>query len=184
MPRLNPLGGIFWRLDSNGNLTAYDPSGTTVLQVIGGILSALLNAGIQQSNTPITSTTSLSGVHSGFYFQITTRISTRVLYMANGNAFNQTAGDSCGFGFWRKAGAQNPTGGLAIDGTWLTKSGFSPFTTKNNTNAEMFSIIAIDVGLTVGQTYTYSFGFSAVTGGTAVVQGNAGTTQFIVGFEI
>ncbi len=175
--KLEPVGGIFWRLDSSGNLTAYDTAGTVLATFRGGLFSAQVNSGTLVQNVPITTTASLTAVHRGEGRQITPRQSGRILVLWAGFNFSSSiAGDGAAIGIGRTTGASNPAGGAAYGGGFI---GVVPSGRSGVANEPFeLSVAVLDIGLTLDQLYTYHEVWNAVTGGTATAVANA--NNFIV----
>jgi hypothetical protein len=178
---LRPIGGIFLRLDSSGNLNVYDATGTVIAKFLGGKLSISGNKGTKVSNAPIVSTTSISPtrVASGNSLQITPQITTTLALFAilGGGAKNNTGGDGGEIAVYRSTGSNNPAGGAALDGSIVTFS--APFSVGTANTGATPTLAFIDTGLTIGQAYTYEVAVAVITGG-IMTWGQAN----IDGFEI
>lgn len=165
---IRPIGGIFWKLDASGNLTAFDPSGTVIGKFIGGIFYAKGSLGTTSQNTALTSTTSTTGVSSGFNNVITFQFTGRawVNFIAI-NCNNNTASDGGELAVAYNTGNNPVSGGSAIAGTFPAQL-VAAFV--NNASTAGFQttmqVAALVTGLTVGTTYTFTIRCRAITGGT------------------
>ncbi len=164
--RLITVGGIFWRTDSSGNLTAFDTSGTVLGKFLAGKFAFSGNKGVLVNNSAIFSTTSLAGVDIGQSIQITPQISASIMVFAYLDATsNSIAGDGSQLTIRRSLGTNNPAGGTA-DGNPILAFCDTTYAAAGSADRRTLSLFAIDTTVTVGQAYTYSLAAAAVTGGT------------------
>jgi hypothetical protein len=151
---LRPIGGIFLRLDSSGNLNVYDTTGTSIAKFIGGVFSSKLNRGVAANNAPITGTT-LGPVHTGYYSQITPQVSGALLIILETDLSHTVAGDIVEMAIYEKAGANTPAGNDPVTGwTKLTVGVYQTISTAAATN--FVTHVYLASGRTVGTTYTYA----------------------------
>jgi hypothetical protein len=79
---MRPTGAILWRLDANGNLTAYDKSGTVLGLFVGTVFSTQAN-GASITGTVDVATTSTSYISTGLGVLITPRYVQSQLVLAS-----------------------------------------------------------------------------------------------------
>ncbi len=116
---LRPIGGIFLRLDSSGNLTIYDSSGTVIAKFIGGLFSSKINKSTPVTNGSINTTTSVTDVSTGFGSTITAQTSGNVLIIVTFIVSNNTAGANVTASVYTKNNATTiDAGGAAISGSF------------------------------------------------------------------
>lgn len=162
------LTSVGWSRDSSGNLQAIDTAGNTVAKFIGGSFSATINKGTAANNAPITSTTSTTDVHTGYYTQITPQISGNIIVFCEIiNVFSNTAGDGVALNLYETSGANSPAGGSAVTGwSQLTSSAMQIGLGGASEFYETHLMIYAAARIT-GTTYTYGLTARAVIGGTA-----------------
>ncbi len=151
---LRPIGGIFLRLDSNGNLNIYDPTGTSRALIINGVFSAVNNSA---SNNQTAGVSTLSGslVSSGFGKNITPQLS-----------YGSTAANgSGGLAIYRTTGSI-PAAGVVPTGTQLVVGGFADPVANQTVNT---AIAWFDTGLVPGTTYNFYLAFFSNGGNTATL---------------
>ena len=113
---LRPSGGIFWRLDSSGNLTGYDTVGTAIAKFTGGAFSSSLTRGVLTTNSPITSTLSTTAVSTGYGLLLTPKITSAALVLFSISASIATTGQTATFTIRRVNGSAVPAGGASATG--------------------------------------------------------------------
>ena len=170
---LRPIGGIFARLNASGNLTFYDASGNVLATFLSGALSIKGNVGTLVTNSPITTTTSITDVFLGISLNYTPQISTRAFIATTFTGWNTTLGDGVVLGVYRTTGTNNPAGGAAHSGTLISATDHTSATASAHGSLGQ---TVLDTGLTAGSAYTYSFSITAVTGGTAAIESTYAAT--------
>lgn len=156
---LKPSGGIFWRLDGSGNLTAYDTSGNTLGVFVGGFFSAKTNGGTAVTNGTLSMASSTQQSY-GAGVTITLRNSGRVFTEAQIYINSSVANTAVNVYLYRTTGAV-PAQGSAVSGTGLiTKQFFTASTTILLPTVFMWT----DTGPTNGTTYSYYFALSTSGG--------------------
>ncbi len=161
---LRPIGGIFLRLDSNGNLNIYDPTGTSRALIINGVFSAVNNSA---SNNQTAGVSTLSGslVSSGFGKNITPQLSSRI-YASFTLSYGSTAANgSGGLAIYRTTGSI-PAAGVVPTGTQLVVGGFADPVANQTVNT---AIAWFDTGLVPGTTYNFYLAFFSNGGNTATL---------------
>jgi hypothetical protein len=116
---LRPVGGIFWRLDSSGNLTAYDTAGNVLGKFVGTKFSGVFNASVVPGQGVFT-TTSTTPVSTGQGTNITLQVSSRIMISAVHSYLDQTTanGTVTVYPYWNTTGI--PAAGAAATGTQVT----------------------------------------------------------------
>lgn len=161
---IRPVGGVWWRIGSDGNLTAFDPTGAVVAKFIGGVFSGSSNKATQNDNATITSTSSLTGVATGFGQTITPVVSATVVWFwVIDGVSSDTAGDGALFGNDVVVGGTSLAGGTAD-----TTSSF-PGRMRSSAIGELDTITLVAYSLTLipGTQYTNRLTARALTGGIA-----------------
>lgn len=175
MPRLRPTGGIFWRLNSSGNLTAYDVSGNVLATFAGGTLIAAKLLVLLSTNAPITTTTSLTGVATGNYFQVPAAqpgLTNPFGFIVAVTVSNNTAGDGVSISASAASGGVGESGGTADTSNSLIQT-----FTSTSANATGVVLIAGNSNF-IGLAGVVNILFRVVTGGTATITGITGWLSF------
>ncbi len=161
-------GGIFLRLDSSGNLNVYDASGTSIAKFIGGLFSAGLNLSTGTSNAPITSTTSLGNISTGYGVTITPRVSGKLMIFATFLGQNNTVGIENNWNIFRNT-TGIPAGGSSV-GTDFQATALTNLTSSTANAKVTVSFVLRDTGLTINTAYTYYIAVSVPVASTAIWQ--------------
>lgn len=164
MPEIRSTGGLFWRLDSSGNLTAYDTSGTVIAKFLSGLLSTGGNVGSLLSNSPITTTTSTTAVSTGNGALFTPQVKGRAILICEVGAQNSAVAGST-FSLWQNTGSTILAGGTAQTGTNLTAVSTGTFSSAIATAQGEITLIHLP-SLTVGTQYTFTLAVRANSSGT------------------
>ncbi len=164
--KLEPVGGIFWRLDSSGNLTAYDTAGNELGKFVGGLFSSTNNA--SRAVVIATGTTSATFVSTGEGVTITPRVSGSVLILFVAALRSGVAGDDAELGIYRNTTGTIPADGAAPNGSLVEISRMVRCLRINVAwNGIVFDT---DTGLTLGTAYTYHCAYRRDAGtGTIVI---------------
>ena len=163
---LRPIGGIFLRLDSSGNLNVYDTSGTVVLKLIGGVISGVQARGTPGTNSAVLTNATATLNYVGVGVVITPLVSTKVLIYCVGRASNNTGGDGVGIQINQNVGNSVHAGGGAAAGTALNGIAYTGLSANS---ATPFAIMVEATGLTPGTNYVFDLCLQALTGGTATI---------------
>jgi hypothetical protein len=150
--RISFIGNIGWRLDSSGNLTAFDNAGVGRAKIVNGVFSATGNISTFASGGAVVSTTSSTPVSTGQGTSITPQVSTRiVVIMFAAWLDSTTANGLVTLNLYRNT-TGIPAAGSAATGTALNGlAGQNPSTTRFIKSP----LGAADTGLVVGTTYFY-----------------------------
>ncbi len=174
--KLEPVGGIFWRLDSSGNLTAYDTAGNVLGQFVGTVFVSVLNRAQDKLSANVT-TTSTTDVSTGFGVTITPRFSGAVFVTARVVIQNSVSGNVS-----RAPLYQSTTGIPANDGAVVGSSiSLLSVTVPNTANWYMLHSL-LRTGLIVGQAYSFYLAKS-VGAGTGTI-GGSGTLDLTTIFAV
>ncbi len=176
---LRPVGGIFWRLDSSGNLTAYDTAGNTLARFQNNttLVTALNRASASVGSS--SQTTSTSDVSAGLTpgtIALTPRVSTAILIIANTGLQSSVAGDSGAVSVYGTTGAV-PADGVAATGTRVGEA-ITRVAAANVSESASFN--GLNTGLVNGTLVNYYFARRRVsgTGGVSFTGGS------LVGIEV
>lgn len=164
---IRPVGGVWWRIGTDGNLTAFDPTGAVVAKFNGGKFLGKLNRATNVSNAPITNSTSLTFVAIGRSMQITPLFTGTVQVTAVFENLNNTvAGDGVGVEIYQSNGSNNPAGGAVPDGTQLF-GGVNNHTSAIANAHGTITLSTIVTGLAINAAVTFELAAEAIIGGTA-----------------
>lgn len=160
---LRPIGGIFWRPDASGNLTAYDTSGNVLGTFVGGKISAINNLSTF-AFTAGPATASATGVSTGQGIAITPRISTRILVTSSVLLQVSVASKQGQWIVYRTTGSI-PANNAAPTGSPINTG---IFTLPLATSSYSLTSIVMDTGLTLGTAYNYYLVLLSTDGTTTV----------------
>jgi hypothetical protein len=160
MPKLRSTGGIFWRLDASGNLTAYDTSGTVLGKFIGGVFSAKQNLATLTGGAGVT-TVSTSFVSTGEGVSVKSQISGFVTIIAQIAGRDQTTAN----GVVAVNIVENTTGipalGVSI-GTDTLQNGANII--NSSTTFSISATIVVQSSVVAGQTTYFYVAFKSPVG--------------------
>jgi hypothetical protein len=155
---LRPIGGIYLRLNSSGNLTIYDASGNVVATILSGALSTTFNTAEATFSTDYTTNSSSVvsvGPTSGVDF--TPQVSSRAVILAYFYFQVATAGDGAQLLVYRTTSTV-PAQGSPASGTLVAQV---LQTCQAATTNYGVSCIGVNTGLTAGTRYTYYMGLAS-----------------------
>ncbi len=165
--KLEPVGGIFWRLDSSGNLTAYDTAGTVLGQFVGGTFHTVNT----RADTSITGsgTTSATFVSTGDGVSITPLVGKVALFMT-GSVRSTVASDQAEIGIYRNTtGIPGEGAGVGGDASIIESN---PFQLPGGVLYVRVPLVAVDISVVAGTQYFYYTTYRRASGtGTIVLDG-------------
>ncbi len=161
---IRPIGAIFWRLDTSGNLTAFDATGNVIAKFTGSLFSAKLKStGSNASGGTTASTTFVStGIGADNFTPVEADIA---LHITSTVLSHTVANAQVEFAIYAKTAAGIPATGTSVGADTQQPGSVHAFTlgpaTQTSTND-----FAISLAVGVGTAITFYLAIRTITVGT------------------